>query len=161
MNDSSFTFKGQRSGESVLRVVRRHPIVFFWPLLQSTVLLAALVLVLIYLGLNNFFYIVATVIILIIFSIIFKISFKYLNSFCLITSERVINVDQKSLFNRVITETEYAKIQEVTNSTAGMIGTTFNIGEIDILTAGKDSQLAIKNIPDPYSVQQEITRNIK
>jgi uncharacterized membrane protein YdbT with pleckstrin-like domain len=72
----------------------------------------------------------------------------------------VINVDQRGFFNRVITETDYTKIQEVTNSTAGMIGTTFNIGEINILTAGKESQLTIKNIPDPYSIQQEITKNI-
>lgn len=156
-----FTFRGQRPDEEVRLVVRRHPIVFFWPLFQSTVALALIVLALIYFSLGNTFYFIATVLALIIFSLIFKITFIYSNSFCLVTNQRVINVDQRGFFNRVITETDYAKIQEVTNSTAGMIGTTFNIGEINILTAGKESQLAIKNIPDPYSIQQEITKNIK
>lgn len=160
MNDSNFTFRGQRPDEEVRLVVRRHPIVFFWPLLQSTIALAFIVLALIFWGLSDIFYIVVTVLILIIFSLIFKISFIYSNSFCLVTNQRVINVDQRGFFNRVITETDYAKIQEVTNSTAGMIGTTFNIGEINILTAGKESQLTIRNIPDPYSIQQEITKNI-
>ena len=160
MNDSNFTFRGQRPDEEVRLVVRRHPIVFFWPLLQSTIALAFIVLALIFWGLGDIFYIVVTVLILIIFSLIFKISFIYSNSFCLVTNQRVINVDQRGFFNRVITETDYAKIQEVTNSTAGMIGTTFNIGEINILTAGKESQLTIRNIPDPYSIQQEITKNI-
>ncbi|MDD3086396.1 MAG: PH domain-containing protein [Patescibacteria group bacterium] len=160
MNDSNFTFRGQRPDEEVRLVVRRHPIVFFWPLLQSTIALAFIVLALIFWGLSDIFYIVVTVLILIIFSLIFKISFIYSNSFCLVTNQRVINVDQRGFFNRVITETDYAKIQEVTNSTSGMIGTTFNIGEINILTAGKESQLTIRNIPDPYSIQQEITKNI-
>lgn len=160
MNDSNFTFRGQRPDEEVRLVVRRHPIVFFWPLFQSTVALAFVVLILIFWGLGDFFYITAIVLILIIFSLIFKILFIYFNSFCLITNQRVINVEQKGFFNRIITETDYTKIQEVTNSTAGMIGTTFNIGEINILTAGKDSQLTIKNIPDPYNIQQEITKNI-
>lgn len=160
MNDSNFTFRGQRPDEEIRLVVRRHPIVFFWPLLQSTIALAFIVLTLIFWGLGNIFYIITTVLILIIFSLIFKISFIYSNSFCLVTNQRVINVDQRGFFNRVITETDYAKIQEVTNSTAGMIGTTFNIGEINILTAGKESQLTIRNIPDPYSIQQEITKNI-
>lgn len=160
MNDSNFTFRGQRPDEEVRLIVRRHPIVFFWPLLQSTIALAFIVLALIFWGLSDIFYIVVTVLILIIFSLIFKISFIYSNSFCLVTNQRVINVDQRGFFNRVITETDYAKIQEVTNSTSGMIGTTFNIGEINILTAGKESQLTIRNIPDPYSIQQEITKNI-
>lgn len=160
MNDSNFTFRGQRPDEEIRLVVRRHPIVFFWPLLQSTIALAFIVLTLIFWGLSDIFYIITTVLILIIFSLIFKISFIYSNSFCLVTNQRVINVDQRGFFNRVITETDYAKIQEVTNSTAGMIGTTFNIGEINILTAGKESQLTIRNIPDPYSIQQEITKNI-
>lgn len=161
MNDSEFTFRGQRPDEVVKKVVRRHPIVFFWPLLQSTIWLAVLVITLVFLGLGTYFYVSATFLALIIFSTVFKASFLYSNSFCLITNQRVINVDQRSFFNRNITETDYSKIQDVTNSTSGMIGTTFNIGKIIIQTAGKQSQLEIKNIPDPYQVQQEITKNVK
>lgn len=158
MND--FTFKGQRSDEKVQNVIRRHPIVFFIPLLQATLALSIAIIVLIFFSLGDEFYVVSFIAALFIFAVIFKIFFIYNNSFCLITNQRVINVDQRGFFNRVITETEYSKIQDVSNSTSGMIGTSLNFGEIAIQTAGKENKLSIKFIPDPYSVQQEITKNI-
>ena len=158
MND--FTFKGQRSDEKVQSVIRRHPVVFFMPLLQATLALSITIIVLIFFGLSDAFYVVGFIAALFIFAIIFKIFFIYNNSFCLITNQRVINVDQRSFFNRVITETEFSKIQDVSNSTSGMLGTSLNFGEIAIQTAGKENKLSIKFIPDPYSVQQEITKNL-
>jgi uncharacterized membrane protein YdbT with pleckstrin-like domain len=160
MNDSNFTFRGQRPDEKVFNVVRRHPVVFFWPLLQATLALAIGIIILIYLGFGNIFYIVGGLAILFIFAVISKIWFVYSNSFCLITDQRVINVDQLGFFNRQITETEFSKIQDVTNSTNGMIGTALNVGKVEIQTAGKENKLTIRHIPDPYQVQQEITKNI-
>jgi len=161
MDDSRFTFKGQRTDEVVKSVIRRHPIVFFWPLLQATLALAIAIIVFVYFDFGLVFYIIAGLVVLFSFSVIFKINYLYQNSFCLITNQRVINVDQRGFFNRQITETDYSKIQDVTNTTSGMIGTTFNIGNIIIQTAGTQNQLIIKKIPNPYQVQQEITKNIR
>ncbi len=160
MSESDFTFKGQRPNEAVLNVVRRHPIVFFWPLLQSTLVLAVIVIVLVYFDFGVIFYIIAGIGLLYIFEIIFKIRFIYLDSFCLVTNQRVINVDQRGFFDRRITETELSKIQDVTNTTSGMWATALNFGEIIIQTAGTESRLIIKYIPDPYRLQQEITKNL-
>lgn len=160
MEDSSFTFRGQRPDEAVKNVIRRHPIVFFWPLLQATLALAVAVVILIYFSFGAVFYIVGGLAVLFVFSVIYKIYFIYQNSFCLITNQRVINVDQRGFFDRRITETEFANIQDVTNTTKGMIGTSLNFGEIEIQTAGKENKLSIKFIPDPYQVQQQITKNI-
>lgn len=161
MDDSDFTFKGQRADETVKHVVRRHPIVFFWPLLQATLALAIAIVIFVYFDLGWVFYIAVAAAVLFDFSLLFKANFLYQNSFCLITNQRVINVDQRSFFDRQITETDFSKIQDVTNTTSGMIGTTFNIGNITIQTAGTQNQLIIKKIPDPYQVQQEITKNIR
>ena len=160
MNDSNFTFRGQRPDEKVLQVVHRHPIVFFWPLLQATLALAVAIIIQIFFGFGTAFYTVAVLAAFFIFAVLFKIFFIFNNSFCLITSQRVISVDQKGFFNRIITETEFSKIQDVSNSTAGMIGTTLNVGQVIIQTAGKENKLIIKQIPDPYQIQQEITKNI-
>lgn len=159
MND--FTFRGQRADETVKHVVRRHPIVFFWPLLQATLALTIAVMVFVYFDFGIVFYIVCAAAILFSISTIFKANFLFQNSFCLITNQRVINVDQRNFFDRQITETDFSKIQDVTNTTTGMIGTTFNIGEITIQTAGTQNQLVIKRVPDPYQIQQEITKNIR
>jgi uncharacterized membrane protein YdbT with pleckstrin-like domain len=161
MEDSGFTFRGQRPNEVVRRVVRRHPIVFFWPLLQATLSLAAIFIIFVFFDLGMVFYITLIIAGLFIFSVIFKVWFIYSNSFCLITNLRVINIDQRGFFDRRITETEYSKIQDVTNKTQGMMGTSLNYGEIEIQTAGAENKLTIKNVPDPYQVQQDITKNIK
>ena len=145
----------------VQRIIRRHPIVFFWPILQSTLALALAVVIFIYFDFGMVFYIVGGLATIFVTAVIFKANFIYQNSFCLVTNQRVINIDQRSFFNRQITETDYAKIQDVTNSTSGVIGTTFNIGKIIIQTAGTQNQLIIKKIPDPYQIQQEITKNIR
>lgn len=161
MNDSSFTFRGQRSDERVENVVRRHPIVFFWPLLKATIALAIVAVVFVYFGIGAFFDIIALIGGLYIFAEIFKVTFIYSNSFCLITSQRLINIDQKGFFDRDITETDFSKIQDVTNKTSGFVGTTLNFGTITVQTAGTQNQLVIKSIPDPYQIQQEITKNIR
>jgi len=161
MDGSNFTFKGQRPEETVRQVIRRHPIVFFWPLLQATIALAIAVVVFVYFDFCLVFYTIGGAAALFIFAVIFKANFIYQNSFCLITNQRVINVDQRSFFDRQITETDFSKIQDVTNTTSGVIGTAFNIGNIIIQTAGTQNQLIIKKIPDPYEVQQEITKNVR
>jgi len=160
MEDNSFTFRGQRPDETVRRVVRRHPIIFFWPLLQATIALAVAIIIFVFFDLGTVFYITLLIAGLFIFSVVFKIWFLYSNSFCLITNQRVINIDQRGFFDRQITETEFSKIQDVTNTTVGMLGTSLNFGIIEIQTAGKENKLRIKDIPDPYQVQQDITKNL-
>ncbi|TSC94445.1 MAG: Uncharacterized protein Athens101428_271 [Candidatus Berkelbacteria bacterium Athens1014_28] len=161
MEDANFTFRGQRPNEKVIKIVRRHPIVFFWPLLQATLAFTLAVIVLIYFDFGQVFYFCGGILALFIFAVLFKAIFVYRNSFCLITNQRVINIDQKNFFNRQITETDFSKIQDVTNNTSGVIGTSLNYGEIVVQTAGTQNQLIIKHIPDPYQVQQEITKNIR
>ncbi len=161
MDYSAFTFKGQRPDETVKLVVRRHPIVFFWPLLQATLALTLAIIVFVFFDFGIVFYVVGIIALLFIASVILKANFIFQNSFCLITNQRVINIDQRNFFNRQITETDFAKIQDVTNTTSGMIGTTLNFGQITIQTAGTQNQLVVKWVPDPYQIQQEITKNIR
>lgn len=161
MNDSEFTFKGQRPDERVRLVIRRHPIVFFAPLFKSTIALALATVSFVYFDLSTIFYIVGGLALLFTFSELFKIWFIYSNSFCLVTNQRLINIDQRGFFDRDITETDFSKIQDVTNKTSGVLGTTLNFGIITIQTAGTQNQLVIKNIADPYQIQQEITKNIR
>lgn len=161
MEDSNFTFRGQRPNEKVIQIVRRHPIVFFSPLLQVTLAFTLAVIILIYFDFGEVFYYSVAILGLFVFAVLFKATFVYRNSFCLITNQRVININQKNFFNRQITETDFSKIQDVTNKTFGVIGTSLNYGEIVVQTAGTQNQLIIEYIPDPYQVQQEITKNIR
>ena len=161
MEDQNFTFRGQRPHETVRLVIRRHPIVFFGALFRSAVALAFAIAAFVYFDLTMTFYIVGILAILYIIPVLFKAFFLYNNSFCLVTNERIINMDQRGIFDRLISETEIGKIQDVSNYTEGPIKTMLNCGNVAIQTAGAESKILIKNVADPYEVQQEITKWIK
>lgn len=87
--------------------------------------------------------------------------YEYSNDICLITSQRVISIDQEGFFHREIAEAELDKIQEAEYETKGFLETTFNFGDINIQTASATSKLILKDVPRPYEVQQQITKRIK
>lgn len=78
----------------------------------------------------------------------------------IITNERVIDVDQKGLFSRKVSEIELDKIQNLTHSITGMFATLLNFGVVSIQSAGS-SDLQLEHIADPAGIQEEITKLIK
>lgn len=73
----------------------------------------------------------------------------------IITDKRIICLDQKSLFNRVVSEVGLASVQDVTYEINGFFASAFNFGILRVYTAAKNI-IEIKNIPDPKSSQELI-----
>jgi uncharacterized membrane protein YdbT with pleckstrin-like domain len=63
-----------------------------------------------------------------------------------ITDQRVIDIDQKGLFRREVSEFILARIQDVKIETPGFIGTVLKFGNIRIQTAGEES-FTIEAVP--------------
>ena len=74
----------------------------------------------------------------------------------IITNKRIINIEQKGLFSREISELELDKIQDVSADIIGIIPTFLGYGDIYIQTAGETEKFIFKNIPDPYGVKDLI-----
>lgn len=159
----SFVFNGQRPDESVEEVVKNHWFVFFWPTVKSLILLAIPVAFFIFWGANIYFSIVTTVCVLMAFAIFFTAYYLYLCSVFLITSERVIYLYQISILKRKIIETNLDKIQDISSNTEGFAKNAFGFGDLVIRTAGagQGNEIIIKNIANPYALQQEITKRTK
>lgn len=87
--------------------------------------------------------------------------FLFANNLAIVTDQRVIDVDQKSLFHRTVSEATLLKIQDATVEVKGILPTMFNFGTVHLQTAGAERTIDLDLIPDPYTVQQRILSLMK
>ena len=159
----SFVFNGQRPDESVEEVVKNHWYVLFWPIVKAIILILIPVFFFIYFGASIYFSIVTAICIVLAIAIFSTAYYLYSSSVFLITSERIIYLYQNTVLKRKVIETNLEKIQDVTSDTEGLIKNTLDFGDLIIRTAGagQGGEIVVKNIPSPYSIQQEITKRIR
>ncbi len=83
------------------------------------------------------------------------IAMHYFN--CLIvTNQRIIDYDQKGLFERHVSEARYDKIQDVSFKQKGVWQVIFNYGTLEIQTAGAGQKLEAQKVRNPQKLQQLI-----
>lgn len=157
-NTESYNFQGQRTGEEVIVLVNQHTWVLLPIALTWLVLLSITGLSLWYFGASRVSSVVIAVVI--IFGALYSIYQWYLWQWSnyIITNQRVIKIDQISLFNRLISEAEIERIQEISSEIAGPIHTLLNFGTVKIQTASTTGRVDLENVPDPYNIQQVIVR---
>ncbi|OGD61154.1 hypothetical protein A3A71_00965 [Candidatus Berkelbacteria bacterium RIFCSPLOWO2_01_FULL_50_28] len=154
--EEEYSFKGQRSDEQVVLVTKQHlwllsPLVLVWAVIIGLILLlvwwqgASRVSSYITFG-------IAVV------GLIYSYYFWFIwnNSDYIVTNQRVIKMDQISFFNRVISEAEIDRIQEISTEVAGPIHTLLKFGTVRIKTASDSGKMDLDDLTDPYSVQQVI-----
>jgi uncharacterized membrane protein YdbT with pleckstrin-like domain len=94
---------------------------------------------------------------------------NYYLSLQIVTNQRIVDIDQKGLFNREVNELPLANIQDVSHKLNGFLGTIFNFGNVIIQTAGEGgaggskSQIedssngfVFNNVPRPSKVSRTI-----
>ncbi|MBU0613530.1 PH domain-containing protein [Patescibacteria group bacterium] len=79
----------------------------------------------------------------------------YYNAF-MITNKRIIDFDQKGLFDKTVSVATYDKIQDISFKKKGVFSTVFNYGTIVIQTAGTNANLEIRSVFEPEKIQDVI-----
>ena len=74
----------------------------------------------------------------------------------IVTDCRVIDVDQRGLFNRFVSEASYEKVQDIAYARKGVLGTIFNYGTLVVQTAGVSAHLEQYFVRRPQDVQHLI-----
>ncbi|MBI2122205.1 MAG: PH domain-containing protein [Candidatus Sungbacteria bacterium] len=153
--------------EKVLIVVHKHWFVMVGPIITFAVLLFAPIIVLLVLPLitkdfNQVLVAIFTnfslslyVMILIIFMFLIWMDF-YLDMW-IITSKRIIDIEQRGLFSREISEIPLVHIQDITMDVNGVIRTFLKFGTIRLQTAG-EREFAIRDIPHLYKIKDLILK---
>ncbi|MDO8565769.1 MAG: PH domain-containing protein [Candidatus Moranbacteria bacterium] len=161
-----YHFQGQRDKEEILSVIHRHwfnilvhfLIIFIFTLflLGSLFFLPLLFPEIINAANERFFAFAENTFLIFMWLFSFLLWVDYYFDVWVITNERIVNIEQKGLFVREISELDFSRIQDVTTTVEGVIPTILNFGDVFVQTAGEKERFVFRQIPDPYRVKDSI-----
>lgn len=168
---SQYHFQGQRENETILAVIHRHwfditthfiliglfvallgAIFFTLPKIANPTSFFSHPIVILFFQ-NTFF--------LILWLYAFLVWIDYYFDVWIITNERVINIEQKGLFVRTVSELKFSRIQDVTSEVRGMLPTILNFGDVKVQTASEEDFFLFRQVPDPYHVKDVIMERLR
>lgn len=166
LNFNSYRFADKRADEDVVAVVHRH----WFNVLQNLFLVFLMVLLLFgsYAVLPAIFPILAaadyqhllvffeSLFAMLIWILFFLIWIDYYFDVWIITSKRIVNISQRGLFSREVSEVELDKIQDVSAEVLGIIPTFLNYGNVLIQTAAEKEKFVFRKVADPYRTKDLI-----
>lgn len=166
MSIDKAVFPGQREGETIHLIVRRHLIV----LLPSFIFLSLMIIVplLIYIMiinllptyqqniLNSLFFLIFTIYLGFVWIAGFIVWADYYLDVWIVTNYRLLDIEQKGFFHRTISELDLRRVQDISSTVTGLIPTIFSFGTIQIQTAAKLNKFTMETIPRPITVRRKI-----
>jgi hypothetical protein len=159
-------FPGQQENERICLVLRPHWFIFFLKFLAW--LLFASILVLVDWAINNYapalkeapyvdyinlfksIYLMFLMLGLLMLWIVYYLNIQ------IVTNERIVDITQRSLINRTISELHLNNIEDVTAELKGVFGTLLNYGNVYIQTAAETERFVFDKVPDPAAVEKMI-----
>ena len=161
----SVHFPGQHSGERVLLVLRRHPFVFtivaaaFILFAFLPVFLRFLIPVRIPQSFEGTVWGVLLAVALSSYYLFLWLFFAYAwvdyyLDLWIVTDERIVNIEQVGLFNRVISEQRLLRVQDATSEVKGLFPTFLDYGQVFVQTAGERERFVFAQVPHPDAVKK-------
>ncbi|MEP7162226.1 MAG: PH domain-containing protein [Candidatus Moraniibacteriota bacterium] len=171
MDFSRYHFKGQRETEVILEIIHRHwfniAVHFIIVLLFALSVFGSLFLLpFLFPELNTqgnalFFLFMQNTLLLFLWIYAFLIWIDYYFDVWIITNERVINIEQKGLFVREVSELKFSRIQDVTSEVEGLIPTVLNFGDVSVQTAAEEERFLFRQVPDPYRIKDVLMERLR
>jgi len=146
-----------RPGERVIKIVRQHNSKIISSLIFAFLIFLADFFLLFYflslggLGLSLF----GTLLILGGFYAFIKFYFWYFNALVL-TTKRIIDIDQRKFFERVVSDVAYSRIKDVVVKVKGLMQSFIRSGNILLVTEGGGDNIELKNIKNPEKLRDLI-----
>ena len=168
---SRYHFQGQRESETIMAVIHRHwfdIVTHFILVILFTGLIIASFFALPFfsptggiLTNQSFVLFLQNTFLLFLWMYSFLIWIDYYFDVWIITNERVINIEQKGLFVRTVSELKFSRIQDVTSEVRGMLPTILNFGDVKVQTASEEDFFLFRQVPDPYHVKDVIMERLR
>lgn len=74
----------------------------------------------------------------------------------IVTNDRLLDIEQKTLFSRTIAEVDLYQIQDVTSEIKGFFPSLFNYGNVILQTAAAIPRFTFKNVANPNNIREQI-----
>ncbi|MEY4722894.1 MAG: hypothetical protein RLZZ324_407 [Candidatus Parcubacteria bacterium] len=153
--------------EKIVISVRRHPIVLLGSMLVVAVIAAAPIMVAFLLNtawptaLSQPMLRTAAILTLSAYELItwlfFITSFvDYYLDIWIVTTHRVISVEQNDLFSRKVSELDLTKAQDVTSEVKGFLPSILSYGDVTVQAAVNVEHFVFEQVPHPHDVRRKI-----
>lgn len=73
-----------------------------------------------------------------------------------ITNQRIIDIDQRGLFNRDVATARFERVLDIKANVSGLIGTFFHFGSIELQTAGAVKEFTMRYAANPETAKDMI-----
>jgi len=161
-------FESQLPDERVILLIRRHFLAIL-PYVVTAGLFYLLGLILVFVlpalfpavvsGFSYNIYILAVSVLF-----LFTTSFLFHNwtlhylHVAILTDDHFVEVSQAGMFSRKVSQMSLDKVQDVSASQKGVVDTMFDIGTVDVQTAGELPNFLIEHVPDPSGIAQQVMK---
>lgn len=155
----STTFEGQNKDETVILLLRAHPITLLPWIISAGVLF---IIPFFFSFLIQQFFSVSQLIFFIgswysiLFSYILVNLLNYLFNVGIVTNQRVIDVDYFNILYKEVNATLISKIEDVTTKIGGFVRSLFHFGNVFVQTAGAEINIEFPDVPEPTEAAQII-----
>ena len=83
----------------------------------------------------------------------------FLNAWVL-TNQRIVNIKQRSFWNRGVSSLLLERVQDVTSDVSGVLPSLLGIGDIKVQTAGEEVDFVMRGIPSPEAMRDLILKYV-
>jgi hypothetical protein len=167
------TFPGQREGEKIIMVIRKHPIVYMR--IMAVFIICVLMPIVIFYAVapgyglfGNYSNINITINLFICAYLLYGMLLTVIAlmneqfDLFILTDQRLIDYTQVSFLEKTVSSTPLQHIQDTTSSITGFLQTLFNYGAVDVQTAaGSASTFNIDRVPDPNNIAKIILNSVR
>lgn len=151
----SASFESLAPGETIILLLRAHPITQLGWFLNTLGLIVLLIVLNLFI---TFLFNPAQMLFINIFGIAFIFAYALFNFFVwyfnvgIVTNMRVIDVDTHSLTYKEVSEARINKVEDVTSKSGGFFASIFDYGNVFVQTAGAEVNIEFLNVPKPAEV---------
>lgn len=150
----------ERKGERVKFIIKKSPAYVFWPMFWFIIGFLFLIAVVIVFGFSVFFTFVFLFWAIVLGGLFFYNIYLMARSVTIITSERIIDIEQNSLFSRRVHELEIKNIQKVQYKKTGSLAHLYNAGSLYIYIKDTNQFMPIEFAKDPEGSAEKIEKLI-
>lgn len=152
--------------EHVIRIVRRHWIDLF-PVIAASVLLVLSIPAMAFLNSFSLDKVILPVgMTLLLFVVIIGIAliilllgiFVYRQNYLILTNMHIIQVEQRGMFNRQVSQLSLVRVQDVSGKRAGVLATALNYGNVEVQSAGEHEKFIFRNAASPQELADHCLR---
>ena len=165
----NYSYPGQHKNEKIELILRKHLVTLLPHFIYISLMLLLPVLFYIFFASTIFsaflsapydrlFILLSLIYYGFIWIAAFTVWADYYLDIWIITNERLLDIEQVGFFNRIVSELDLKRIQDITSRVHGILPTMFGFGNVHLQTAAEKSKFDMKAIPHPVTTRRQITK---